>query len=1283
MSSSTDKLDQLEKAQQQPSMGNAASCDQLAVSLAGLVPSAAVEAGGSNDQALELLRRLLLSCQGILQQQQETLTQVRREREHFKGLFGKTRKQAREWQAAYLKRKSLAKGPLDGGCPAFWLMSSLSAEQGSIGRIARSAPKSSARAAAHLQGAGHPLMENSEHAMPMHSNAEPAASGQSGAAMESPRRPTPAPASPMHDCSRATSFQQLLGERPLASRLGSQSVSIQDQQQHRHHAERPEESPCCSQQVINDTSHQLQRSQRVQPDHAAICQHAQHQAGQSLNEQLPSGNGALPMQHEQCCKGAAVITSAPQENAEPVYQAQHSAPVNIQRTDADKQAKHDSAGQIPSPCIKQAESMMASAGPFQNSPVMGRAIAAFIAQFSGPGSGTALGAPTQQSPQAATAAAVQLEGADMQPLADTKRQDINPDSCQNRMAPSAPCQGSAEARMTITDTDDESHQSFEPQQLQPGTTLEQLASANGMQCLQHPILAGPLQGFCDSDAAEASAQNVHQQSTPVQQAPSSSDVGRCPTSLTHQFPHMDGLQGCDAARDLHDSPQPDHRPAGFAQANCSPAIAALAADLSHQNAGTNHEPADACSNPKQEEGAAQALTNLSIEGHDSFANSQHQSATAEGAAISANGSRSESHQQPTGASAGLCEGGKETGANEGLEPYFALESQATRMDTLEMNLEPADQHKQLLQDRCSPDQLANGVPSLPSASQRHNQGLTSSNQQLSIPDMDNLLVAEPSEQVACRSNPQPISQSTPERLQQIADPLDLLPGQGAFLCKGTHPDGTHPDKLLNDRPRSAGAASAAHMGKDESPISQMLSKRTSLPAALEARARAAPMQRKPRRTSGPLKISRAGADKPGKKGGGWKKRQRVPLVDCALDGSPLKAKPRRSASPHGLAQQLGEDLQKPFESANGDVKPCTAKHVPLVSGVFEGKAITVSPLPAAGTTSSGAEGKKCNVHSLRLSAQSQEQPTGPEQPLPKLIKQLPEQPPGGELRLNADSAAIDNDAIASESDQPDLNLHHKHQLIERPRSAGTLQQRADGSGPKSRDVKHASHDNACFPAAGLGSPLLERQPCSSTDAATGRLDQQMCQHSRRSSPQSNARPHSLSYHAQDIQANCIDTLQAAKGVHLGGSHAALQPSAQQRPHNRRLVPAAEASEPNAPQKEDQRQPQPHHGSGPGYKYKETVRKRADREALPGFDCPDCRGFYEAMASWGHLKISQLPSCGHAPPGRATPANEGQSLTRRQIQDAASRHRAQHRAPETPAGFWDMGFEDSLDSRVHK
>ncbi|KAK9861149.1 hypothetical protein WJX84_010562 [Apatococcus fuscideae] len=116
-----------------------------------------------------------------------------------------------------------------------------------------------------------------------------------------------------------------------------------------------------------------------------------------------------------------------------------------------------------------------------------------------------------------------------------------------------------------------------------------------------------------------------------------------------------------------------------------------------------------------------------------------------------------------------------------------------------------------------------------------------------------------------------------------------------------------------------------------------------------------------------------------------------------------------------------------------------------------------------------------------------------------------------------------------------------------------------------------------------------------------------------------------------------------------------------------------------------RLPPAQHGAehgGQGYKYNETVRKRADREALSGFDCPDCRGFYEAMASWGHLKISQLPSCGHAPLGKRLALDRGETFTRKQIQDAASRHRAKYRAPETPDGFWDMGFGDSLDSRVH-
>lgn len=32
----------------------------------------------------------------------------------------------------------------------------------------------------------------------------------------------------------------------------------------------------------------------------------------------------------------------------------------------------------------------------------------------------------------------------------------------------------------------------------------------------------------------------------------------------------------------------------------------------------------------------------------------------------------------------------------------------------------------------------------------------------------------------------------------------------------------------------------------------------------------------------------------------------------------------------------------------------------------------------------------------------------------------------------------------------------------------------------------------------------------------------------------------------------------------------------------------------------------------GFKYQEVVRKKDARAALPAFDCPECRGFYETV-----------------------------------------------------------------------
>ena len=62
-----------------------------------------------------------------------------------------------------------------------------------------------------------------------------------------------------------------------------------------------------------------------------------------------------------------------------------------------------------------------------------------------------------------------------------------------------------------------------------------------------------------------------------------------------------------------------------------------------------------------------------------------------------------------------------------------------------------------------------------------------------------------------------------------------------------------------------------------------------------------------------------------------------------------------------------------------------------------------------------------------------------------------------------------------------------------------------------------------------------------------------------------------------------------------------------------------------------------------YKYREVVRKKAEREALRGFECADCARFYAACESWltpgdappppgcGHVAQAQRPSGGSSSP----------------------------------------------------
>ncbi|KAL0051390.1 hypothetical protein WJX82_006484 [Trebouxia sp. C0006] len=103
--------------------------------------------------------------------------------------------------------------------------------------------------------------------------------------------------------------------------------------------------------------------------------------------------------------------------------------------------------------------------------------------------------------------------------------------------------------------------------------------------------------------------------------------------------------------------------------------------------------------------------------------------------------------------------------------------------------------------------------------------------------------------------------------------------------------------------------------------------------------------------------------------------------------------------------------------------------------------------------------------------------------------------------------------------------------------------------------------------------------------------------------------------------------------------------------------------------------------GGDFKYQEVVRGKADRAALQGIQCLDCRRFYEAVNTWGH-EGQPLPTCGHTLlSGTAMHRGQGGSaLPRQDLHQDASRHRYRFAPPATPNGFWDMGFGDSQDSR---
>ena len=80
-----------------------------------------------------------------------------------------------------------------------------------------------------------------------------------------------------------------------------------------------------------------------------------------------------------------------------------------------------------------------------------------------------------------------------------------------------------------------------------------------------------------------------------------------------------------------------------------------------------------------------------------------------------------------------------------------------------------------------------------------------------------------------------------------------------------------------------------------------------------------------------------------------------------------------------------------------------------------------------------------------------------------------------------------------------------------------------------------------------------------------------------------------------------------------------------------------------------------------YKYQEVVRKKEDRRQLKAYDCADCRAFLDAICKDKNGK------------------NHGM-FDRGEFVQECSRHRARHVPEETPPGFWELSFADSVAAR---
>ena len=91
-------------------------------------------------------------------------------------------------------------------------------------------------------------------------------------------------------------------------------------------------------------------------------------------------------------------------------------------------------------------------------------------------------------------------------------------------------------------------------------------------------------------------------------------------------------------------------------------------------------------------------------------------------------------------------------------------------------------------------------------------------------------------------------------------------------------------------------------------------------------------------------------------------------------------------------------------------------------------------------------------------------------------------------------------------------------------------------------------------------------------------------------------------------------------------------------------------------------------------YDDRVRGKAERAAMPAWDCPVCMEFFIALENQGRSMPRDAIKCADCAAGarQAFASAEGTSVG--ELRQAAGKHRAQQAAPATPKHFWGLGFE---------